>query len=104
MRRAGASYEEIAKAGGGIASTVNATAPPSDDELLASARRRLHALMSGGCTTVEIKSGYGLDVDERAQAAALRRAARRRRGGADRADPARAPRPPRRPADRRALM
>jgi imidazolonepropionase len=61
MRRAGASYEEIAKAGGGIASTVKRTAGASDEELLEQSRRRLHALMSGGCTTVEVKSGYGLD-------------------------------------------
>jgi imidazolonepropionase len=60
MRRAGASYEEIAKAGGGIASTVKRTAAASDDELLAQSRQRLHALMAGGCTTVEIKTGYGL--------------------------------------------
>jgi imidazolonepropionase len=61
MRRAGASYEEIAKAGGGIASTVKRTAAASDEELLEQSRARLHALMRGGCTTVEIKSGYGLD-------------------------------------------
>jgi imidazolonepropionase len=61
MRRSGATYEEIAKAGGGIASTVKRTALASDDELLEESRRRLHALMRGGCTTVEIKSGYGLD-------------------------------------------
>ena len=61
MRRAGSSYEEIAAAGGGIASTVKRTAAASDAELLAQSRRRLHALMRGGCTTVEIKSGYGLD-------------------------------------------
>ena len=61
MRRAGATYEEIAKAGGGIASTVMRTAAASDEELLEQSRRRLHALMQGGCTTVEIKSGYGLD-------------------------------------------
>jgi imidazolonepropionase len=61
MRRAGASYEEIAKAGGGIASTVAKTKAASDDELLESAKRRLHALMRGGCTTVEVKSGYALD-------------------------------------------
>src|SRR5881275_2152880 len=62
MRRAGASYEEIAKTGGGIASTVARTAAASDDELIQQSRRRLHALMAGGCTTVEIKSGYGLDT------------------------------------------
>ena len=63
MRRAGATYEEIAKAGGGIASTVKKTAAASDGELLASARGRLRALAAGGCTTVEVKTGYGLDVD-----------------------------------------
>jgi imidazolonepropionase len=62
MRRAGASYEEIAKAGGGIASTVKRTAAASENDLLDQSRRRLHALMRGGCTTVEIKSGYGLDT------------------------------------------
>src|SRR5881398_3719667 len=61
MRRAGATYEEIARAGGGIASTVKRTAAASDEEILEQSRRRLHALMRGGCTTVEIKSGYGLD-------------------------------------------
>ncbi|MFL6764691.1 MAG: imidazolonepropionase [Sphingomicrobium sp.] len=61
MRRAGATYEEIAKAGGGIASTVARTAAASDEELVEQSRRRLHALMRGGCTTVEIKSGYGLE-------------------------------------------
>ena len=61
MRRAGATYEEVAQAGGGIASTVARTAASSDEELLEQSRRRLHALMRGGCTTVEIKSGYGLD-------------------------------------------
>ena len=61
MRRAGATYEEIAAAGGGIISTVKRTAAASDEELLEQSRRRLHALMRGGCTTVEIKSGYGLD-------------------------------------------
>jgi imidazolonepropionase len=61
MRRAGATYEEIAAAGGGIASTVKRTAAASDEDLLDQSRRRLRALMGGGCTTVEIKSGYGLD-------------------------------------------
>jgi imidazolonepropionase len=63
LRRAGASYEEIAKAGGGIASTVEKTRAASDEQLLDQSRRRLRALMRGGCTTVEIKSGYGLDPD-----------------------------------------
>lgn len=61
MRRAGATYEQIAEVGGGIASTVEKTTAASNEELLEQSRRRLHALMRGGCTTVEIKSGYGLD-------------------------------------------
>ena len=63
MRRAGASYEEIAAAGGGIVSTVTRTAAASDKGLLAQSQRRLTALMRGGCTTVEVKSGYGLSPD-----------------------------------------
>jgi imidazolonepropionase len=63
MRRAGASYEAIAKAGGGIASTVAKTTAASDEELLDQSRARLRALMRGGCTTVEVKSGYGLDTN-----------------------------------------
>lgn len=62
MRRAGASYEEIAKAGGGIASTVTATTNATDADLLEQSRHRLKALMAGGCTTVEVKSGYGFDT------------------------------------------
>jgi len=62
MRRAGATYEEIAKSGGGIASTIAETRKASDNELLEQSRRRLKALMAGGCTTVEIKSGYGFDT------------------------------------------
>ena len=61
MRRAGATYEEIAKAGGGIASTVGKTKVASDQQLIDQSRSRLHALIRGGCTTVEVKSGYGLD-------------------------------------------
>ena len=63
MRRAGASYEAIARAGGGIASTVEKTRAASDEELFAQSRRRLHGLMAGGCTTVEVKSGYGFDTE-----------------------------------------
>jgi len=63
LRRSGASYEEIARAGGGIASTVARTREASDEELLGSARRRLDALTRGGVTTVEVKSGYALDVE-----------------------------------------
>src|SRR5687768_10184583 len=61
MRRAGATYADIARAGGGIASTVARTRAASASELIASARRRLQALIAGGVTTVEVKSGYGLD-------------------------------------------
>lgn len=63
MRLQGASYEEIARAGGGIVSTVTATRAAEEDELLASGARRLAALRAEGVTTVEIKSGYGLDVE-----------------------------------------
>ena len=62
MRLRGASYEEIARAGGGILSTVKATRGASEDELVASASRRLATLLEQGVTTVEVKSGYGLDV------------------------------------------
>jgi imidazolonepropionase len=61
MRLAGASYEEIARAGGGIASTVKATRSASVDELVAATLPRLDRLLAEGVTTVEIKSGYGLD-------------------------------------------
>ncbi|MFD1008866.1 imidazolonepropionase [Oceanisphaera ostreae] len=62
-RLEGASYEEIARAGGGIISTVRATRAASEDELFESAKPRLQALIADGVTTVEIKSGYGLDVE-----------------------------------------
>lgn len=63
LRLQGASYEEIARAGGGILSTVTATRAASAEALFASADRRLAALMAEGVTTVEIKSGYGLAQD-----------------------------------------
>ena len=63
MRLEGASYEEIAREGGGIVSTVKATRTTSEEELLASALKRVDSLMSEGITTIEIKSGYGLDVE-----------------------------------------
>lgn len=63
MRLEGASYEEIARAGGGIVSTVKATRGASVDELVHGAMPRLNALKAGGVTTVEIKSGYGLDLE-----------------------------------------
>lgn len=63
MRLNGASYAEIAKAGGGIVSTVRATREASEAELLKSAATRLQSLLAEGVTTIEIKSGYGLDVE-----------------------------------------
>lgn len=63
MRLEGATYREIAAAGGGIVSTVKATRAASADALVRSARPRLDALMKGGITTIEIKSGYGLNAD-----------------------------------------
>jgi len=62
QRLQGVSYAEIAAQGGGIASTVRATRASSEDELFASARQRVQALMRDGVTTIEIKSGYGLDL------------------------------------------
>ncbi len=62
MRLKGATYEDIAKAGGGIRSTVNATRAATEDELFTQSARRLRALIAEGVTTVEIKSGYGLDL------------------------------------------
>jgi imidazolonepropionase len=73
LRLKGASYEEIARAGGGIVSTVAATRKASEAELVAGALPRLDALIREGVTTVEIKSGYGLDVEtEMRQLAAAR--------------------------------
>jgi imidazolonepropionase len=63
LRLQGASYEEIARAGGGIVSTVAATRSASEAELVASALPRLEALMAEGVTTLEIKSGYGLNTE-----------------------------------------
>ncbi len=63
QRLAGAGYEEIAAAGGGIGATVRATRAVSDDELLDGAAARAAALAARGVTTVEVKSGYGLDLD-----------------------------------------
>jgi imidazolonepropionase len=63
QRLEGASYEEIARAGGGIVATVRATREASLEELVEASRPRLRALMAGGVTTVEIKSGYGLDIE-----------------------------------------
>ncbi|MCR4541919.1 imidazolonepropionase [Pseudomonas sp. 18.1.10] len=62
QRLEGVSYAEIAAKGGGIASTVRATRAASEDELFDSAHKRLRSLLRDGVTTVEIKSGYGLDL------------------------------------------
>ena len=63
MRLEGASYEEVARAGGGIVSTVSATRAADEDALLAQALPRLDALLAEGVATVEVKSGYGLDIE-----------------------------------------
>ena len=74
MRLAGATYEEVARAGGGIVSSVKALRAASEDELVAQSLPRLDALIAEGVTTVEIKSGYGLDLENEAKSL---RAARR---------------------------
>ncbi len=63
LRLAGATYEEIARAGGGIVSTMVATRAAGEDGLIAQALPRLDALIAEGLTTIEIKSGYGLSLD-----------------------------------------
>lgn len=63
QRLTGVSYAEIARAGGGIASTVRMTRSETEADLAASALRRLDALLAEGVTTIEVKSGYGLDRD-----------------------------------------
>jgi imidazolonepropionase len=79
LRLEGASYEEIARAGGGIVSTVKATRAASEDDLVATALSRLDALIAEGVTTIEVKSGYGLDLaTETGQLAAARRLGRER--------------------------
>jgi imidazolonepropionase len=79
LRLAGASYEDIARAGGGIVSTVKATRAASEDDLIRSALPRLDHLIAEGVTTIEIKSGYGLDLDsERRMLQAARRLERER--------------------------
>jgi imidazolonepropionase len=79
LRLKGASYEEIARAGGGIVSTVAATRKTGEAELAAHALPRLDALIGEGATTVEIKSGYGLDTEtEMRQLAAARSLGRQR--------------------------
>src|SRR6516165_3901813 len=74
LRLAGESYEDIARAGGGILSTARATRAASEDALIAATLPRLDRLLAEGATTVEIKSGYGLDRETEAR---MLRAARR---------------------------
>ena len=74
MRLAGASYEEVARAGGGIVSSVRSLREASEDELVRQSLPRLDALIAEGVTTIEIKSGYGLDLENEAKTL---RAARR---------------------------
>ncbi|GLC95349.1 imidazolonepropionase [Cupriavidus sp. TA19] len=74
MRLAGAGYEEIARAGGGIVSTVRATRTADEDTLFAQAAARLQPLLAEGVTAIEIKSGYGLSLEaERKQLRVARR-------------------------------
>ena len=74
QRLLGATYEEVARRGGGILSTVRATRDATEDELVESALRRLDDLLAQGVTTVEVKSGYGLDTETEQR---MLRAARR---------------------------
>jgi imidazolonepropionase len=73
MRLAGTTYEEVAKAGGGIVSSVKSLRAASEDELVRQSLPRLDALISEGVTTVEIKSGYGLDLENEAKSLAAAR-------------------------------
>ena len=74
LRLQGASYEEVARAGGGILSTVTATRAASEEQLLTSALTRVDQLIASGATTIEVKSGYGLTVEDELK---MLRAARR---------------------------
>jgi imidazolonepropionase len=79
MRLAGATYEEIARAGGGIVSTVQATRAATEEALLAQALRRVDALRREGVTTLEVKSGYGLEAAAEAKMLRVARAIGRER-------------------------
>ena len=79
MRLAGASYEAIARAGGGIVSTMAATRAASEEDLLAAALPRLDALIAEGATTVEVKSGYGLSLADELKQLRVARALERHR-------------------------
>jgi imidazolonepropionase len=79
MRLNGASYEEIARAGGGILSTVTATRAASEADLLAAALARADQIIAGGAATIEIKSGYGLTFDDELKMLRVARAVGRAR-------------------------
>jgi len=79
MRLEGASYEEVARAGGGIVSTVKATRLAEESDLLVGALARVDALISEGVTTIEIKSGYGLDLETELKMLRVARAVERSR-------------------------
>src|SRR5687768_11570274 len=79
LRLKGASYEAIARAGGGILATVRATRAASEDDLVRESLPRLDSLLRDGVTTIEVKSGYGLDLTSEArQLRAARRLGRLR--------------------------
>lgn len=79
LRLEGASYEEVAKAGGGIVSSVKALRAASEDDLVRESLPRLDALIAEGVTTVEVKSGYGLDTENEIKSLkAARRLAQKR--------------------------
>src|SRR5690606_2176064 len=80
MRLAGASYEEVARAGGGIVSSVKALRAATQDELVRQSLPRLDALIGEGVTTIEIKSGYGLDLDNEAKSLSAARRLGEERG------------------------
>merc|ERR1719172_314511 len=78
LKLAGASYEEVAKRGGGIVNTVQGTRAASVEELVEAARPRIEALLAEGVTSLEIKSGYGLsEAAERKMLQAAREVGRR---------------------------
>ena len=79
MRLNGASYADVARAGGGILSTVRATRAASEAELLASALPRVDAMLAQGVSLIEVKSGYGLDIDTELRMLRVARAIARQR-------------------------
>jgi imidazolonepropionase len=80
QRLAGVTYAQIAQAGGGIRSTVEATRAASDEQLLTGARERIARLVRSGVTTIEVKTGYGLSVEQELRLLRIARTAGRRAG------------------------